>query len=56
MAKQRDLKTAVISALIGCVLGGLAYLLFFYGLSQPGAAISETQPTTTATPAPTPIQ
>jgi hypothetical protein len=38
MAKERNLKTAIISALIGCLLGTIACLIFFWVLSpQPPA-------------------
>ncbi|MBX7055052.1 MAG: hypothetical protein K1X36_08870 [Pyrinomonadaceae bacterium] len=50
MAKERNLKTAIISALIGCLIGTLVCILFFWVLSP--APPPETQQNTAAQPAP----
>ena len=52
MAKERNLKIVIISGLVGSLLGTIAYLIFFYGFSQPGAANLEAQ--TTPSPADSP--
>jgi len=37
MAKERNLKRSIISALIGCLLGSIAYLLFVNYVAQPSS-------------------
>jgi len=51
MARERNLKTAIISALIGCLLGTIACLIFFWVLSPAPspAAINDAPPSTPAT-------
>ncbi|MBP6002449.1 MAG: hypothetical protein KA746_03335 [Pyrinomonadaceae bacterium] len=56
MAKERNLKTALISALIGTILGTLAAAIFFYGLSQPGNKANVPPPNEPAQSAPAPPQ